>query len=108
MIFSILSHLLPLLAGSSNDFKELGKGVVAVGERESVRAPCVAIRINLVRLYKLFADLKSVAPSNPNHLIRNARIRTAVPCLLINGNITFSSDPLKGGTLAPKFFCQSP
>src|SRR5262249_26446053 len=62
-------------------FQKLVPGLVSVGDRETVRAPCVAIRITLVRLYNLFADLKSVAPPNPNYLVTDARLRAASPTL---------------------------
>src|SRR5215471_359178 len=90
---SFLVHLLSSACWFfQRNFKKLVPGLVPVGERGTVHAPCVAIRINLVRLYKLFADLKSVAPSNPNYLVTNARLHAASPTLLVYCRIPFAGN----------------
>src|SRR5262249_27246996 len=58
--------------------------------------------------YKLFADLKPVAPSNPNYLVTNARLRAASPTLLVYCRIPFAGNLPVVEAVMPKSSSQRP
>jgi hypothetical protein len=86
------------------NFKELGPGLVAIGEREAVHAPGFGVWVNLGRFNKSAVNVKTVSATDANYLPTNARIATATPRLLIYRGIPFARDLSVEESVAPKFF----
>src|SRR4029453_11066925 len=107
MTFSILPHLpsSPCCFFQRN-FKELGPGLVPVGERETVHAPGFRIWINLGRAYESVPDLKALSVANANNFIRRTGFSAARPSLLVNRRVPFAGDLSILESTAAKFLGQ--
>src|SRR5215471_17332918 len=64
--------------------------------------------MDLCWLDKSAVNLEPVSATNANHFVGNARIKTAVPCLLVNRCVPFAGNLSIGEPIAPKFLWQWP